>query len=206
MNIFLSVFPWAAIGIALAITAAGAVIGKNVFKKQGVAWLLTIVMVCVAIGVGYAKAPVYSPAPSPDYPAETIPPAAAGSFVWDDAGVLSRQTVRTLDERNQRLWDRHGVTVGVVTCNYNRNDLYEYVVEMFEEMGLGGYDMLVVLDIRGENYWLYTGNDVAWDFSDEDCTNYAYNYMENWFARGNYDDAVLDLTEALEVWYRDYYK
>ena len=205
MNIFLSVFPWAAIGIALAITAVGAVIGKNVFKKQGVAWLLTIVMVCVAISVGYAKAPVYSPAPSPDYPAETIPPAAAGSFVWDDAGVLSKQTVRTLDERNQRLWDRHGVTVGVVTCNYNRNDLYEYAVKMFEEMGLGRYDMLVVLDIRGENYWLYTGNDVAWDFSDEDCTNYACDYMENWFARGNYDDAVLDLTEALEIWYGDYY-
>lgn len=192
------------VAIAAIILAAVGKRGTGVLKKQGVAWGLTLLMVFAAIGIGYAKAPVNNPTPPQAYP-ETIPPAAADSFVWDDAGVLSRQTIRTLDERNQRLWDRYSVTVGVVTCNYNKDDLYQYAAEQFEEMGLGGYDMLVVLDIRGENYWLYTGNDVAWDFNDEDCTDYAYDYMEDWFAQENYDNAVLDLTEALEVWYGHYY-
>ena len=72
-------------------------------------------------------------------------------------------------------------------------------------MGLGGYDMIVVLDIQGDNYWLLQGNDIRRNFTDNDCSNYAYDYMEDWFAIGEYGEALLDLTEALEVWYGDYY-
>ena len=74
---FLFVLPWAAIGVALAIVAAGAATGKNVFKKQGVAWLTTIVMVIAAVGIGYAKAPFNGPVPEPGYPPQTaqLPPA-----------------------------------------------------------------------------------------------------------------------------------
>lgn len=195
----------APIAIAAIILAAAGKQGTSVFKKQGVAWGLTLLMVFAAIGIGYAKSPINNPAPSPDYPAETVPPASAGSYVRDDANVLSEQTVRTLDQRNQRLWEQHRVTIGVVTCNYGRDDLYQYAAKRLEEMGLGGYDMIVVLDIWGDNYWLYTGDDVAWHFSDEDCSDYVYDYMEDYFARGMYDDAVLNLTEALEDWYADYY-
>lgn len=185
-----------------------AVVGKrgtSVFKKQGVAWGLTLLMIFAAIGIGCAKAPINNPAPSPDYPAETIPPAAASSYVWDNARVLSSQTVRTLDQRNQRLWDRYQVAVGVVTCSYGRDDLYDYALQCAEDMGLGGCDMIVVLDISGDNYWLLQGNDLRRDFTDQDCTDYAYDYMEDYFARGMYDDAVLDLTEMLEAWYGTYY-
>lgn len=205
IRLLMLILPWAAIGVALALVAAGAVKGKNVFKNQAAAWLTTIVMVVLAIGIGYAKAPVNNPAPSPDYPAETIPPAAASSYVWDNARVLSSKTVRQLDQRNQRLWDYYQVTVGVVTCNYGRDDLYDYALQCAEDMGLGGCDMIVVLDISGDNYWLLQGDDLRRDFTDQDCSDYAYDYMEDYFARGMYDDALLDLTEALEAWYGNYY-
>ena len=193
------------VAIAAIILAAAGKRGTSVFKKQGVAWGLTVLMVFAAIGIGYAKAPVNNPAPSPDYPAETIPPAAASSYVWDNARVLSSQTVRTLDQRNERLWSRYKATVGVVTCNYGRDDLGDYALQCAEDMGLGGCDMIVVLDISGDNYWLLQGNDLRRDFTDNDCSNYAYDYMEDYFARGMYDDAVLDLTEMLEAWYGTYY-
>lgn len=204
MNIFLLVLPWAAIGVALAVAAAGAVMGKNVFKKQGVAWVLTIVMVCVSIGVGYAKAPVSGPAPAPEAPQST-PSGRSTSYVWDNARVLSDQEVRVLDQRNDRLWDRYSASIGVVTCNYGGDDLGGYAMQCAEDMGLGGYDMIVVLDIQGDNYWLLQGNDIRRNFTDNDCSNYAYDYMEDWFAIGEYGEALLDLTEALEVWYGDYY-
>lgn len=202
-SIFLLILPWAAIGIALAIVAAGAVTGKNVFKKQGVAWLTTIVMVVVSIGIGYAKAPINSPAPEPDLPNA---PAASDSFVRDDANVLSSQTERKLSERNQRLWQRYSVTVAVITCNYGRDDLGDYAYRQAVELGLGGYDMIVALDISGDNYWLVQGDDIRRDFTDNDCSNYAYDYMEDYFVRGMYDDAVLELTAALEDWYGSYYR
>ncbi len=203
---FLFVLPWAAIGVALAVVAAGAATGKNVFKKQGVAWLITIVMVIAAVGIGYAKAPFNGPVPEPGYPPQTAQLPASGSFVWDDAQVLSSRTVRELNERNDRLWDRYSVSIGVVTCNYGRDDLDEYAMQCAEDMGLGGYDMIVTLDISGENYWLIQGNDIRRDFTDDDCSDYAYECMEFSFAREDYDDAVLELTKALEDWYGDYYR
>lgn len=195
----------APLAVAAIILAAAGKRGTSVFRKQGVAWGLTVLMVFAAIGIGYAKAPINNPAPSPDYPAETVPPAAAGSFVRDDANVLSERTVRTLDQRNQRLDERYGVVIGVVTFNYGRDDLGSFALKCAENMGLGGCDMIVVLDISGDNYWLLQGNDLRRDFTDQDCSNYAYDYMEDYFVRRMYDDAVLDLTEALEAWYGTYY-
>lgn len=179
--------------------------GTGVFKKQGVAWFLTIVMIVAAIGIGYNKAHASS-TPEPIRPPETVPPSSADySFVWDDANVLSSRTVRALDERNDRLWNNYGVTIGVVTCNYGWDDLDSYALECAEDMGLGGYDFIVVLDISGDNYWLVQGADLVRDFSDQTCSDYAYDYMEEPFAWGDYDSAVLQLTEMLEAWYGVYY-
>lgn len=201
-----------AVVIAAAIMGVGSTRGGGLLKKQGVAWVITALMIVCAIAIGRAKAPVSSvPAPEPGYavPA-TVPPNmtpvyAVDSYVRDDAGVLSSRTEQALSDRNERLLERYNVLVGVATCNYNRDKLGSFAQKYFEDMGLGGYDMLVVLDISGDNYWLYTGDDVAWDFSDQDCANYTCDYMEDYFVRGMYDDAVLDLTEALETWYGNYY-
>ncbi len=193
----------AAVGTAMGVVAAGVKNKRvNIFKTQAGAWLFTIVMVIAAIGIGYAKAPFNnSPAPEPGLQQG---PGTYPSYVRDDANVLSAQTERVLYERNLRLWERYSVSIGVVTCD-NAEDLGEYAMKCAGEMGLGGYDFTVALDIAGENYWLVQGGDIRRRFTDQDCSDYAYDYMEKSFARGDYDKAVLDLTEALEVWYGDYY-
>ena len=183
-----------------------AVVGKRgtgVFKKQGVAWGLTVLMIFAAIGIGYARSPMAgTPGPRPDVPNA---PGGASSYVRDDAGVLSAETVRELDRRNQRLWERYSVSIGVVTTGSAQRDLYQYAMKASEEMGLGGYDMIVVMDIGGDNYWLLQGNDISRDLTNEDCTDYAYEYLEYDFARGMYGDAALELTQALERWYETYF-
>ena len=192
------------VAIAAAVLAAASKRGSGVFKKQGVAWGLTVLMIFAAIGIGYAKAPFNGPVPEPGYPTQTAPPPASGSFVWDDANALSARTIRELDQRNDRLWDRHNVTVAVVTCD-NQRELGEYAYRQAEKMGLGGYDMVVALDIRGDNYWLLLGSDVGRDFPYAP-SEYAYEYMENAFVRRDYDSAVLELTKALEDWYGKQYR
>ena len=194
----------AAVGAAMGGVAAGVKNKKvNIFKTQAGAWLFTIVMVPAAIDIGYAKSPLAgTQEPRPDVPNA---PASADSYVWDDANVLSGQTERELDERNERLWNNYNVTIGVVTCNYGKDDLDQYAMKRAEEMGLGGYDMIVALDISGDNYWLIQGNDLRRDFTDSDCSDYAYDCMEKHFAAGDYDNAVLKLTKALEDWYGNYY-
>ncbi len=202
MRIALIIVPCVALGILLAVMAAGVKKGTNIFKIPAVAWMITGVLVVVAIGIGIERtegSPIPEPAPRPS----TAPPAS-GSFVWDDANALSDRTVRELDQRNDRLWDRHNITVAVVTCD-NQRELGEYAYRQAEKMGLGGYDMVVALDIRGDNYWLLLGNDVGRDFP-YDPSEYAYEYMENAFVRRDYDGAVLELTKALEDWYGKQYR
>ena len=138
MRIALIIVPCVALGILLAVMAAGVKKGTNIFKIPAVAWMITGVLVVVAIGIGIERtegSPIPEPAPRPS----TAPPAS-GSFVWDDANALSDRTVRELDQRNDRLWDRHNITVAVVTCD-NQRELGEYAYRQAEKMGLGGYDM-----------------------------------------------------------------
>lgn len=173
----------------------------NILKKQGVAWVITIVMIVAAIGIGQAK--THTTATKEPVAA---PPGAAEEYfyVYDDAGVLSSNTKEKLSERNFELYTELDVLIGVVTCNYG-GDLFDYAMDYAERVGLGGYDFIVVLDISGENYWLLQGADLVDRFSDDQCGEYAWEYMESDFARGDYDSAVLDLTEALEDWYYDNY-
>lgn len=202
MRIALIIVPCVALGILLAVMAVGVKKGTNIFKIPAVAWMITGVMVVVAIGIGIERtegSPIPEPAPRP-----STAPSASGSFVWDDANALSARTVRELDQRNDRLWERHNITVAVVTCD-NQRELGEYAYRQAEKMGLGGYDMVVALDIRGDNYWLLLGNDVGRDFP-YDPSEYACEYMENAFVRRDYDGAVLELTKALEDWYGKQYR
>lgn len=204
-GIFLLVIP---IALAAGILALAGNRGVSVFQKQGVAWGLTALMIVAAIGIGFAKAPVNNPTPEPGLvqgPGSAPNAAAAGYFLQDDAGVLSDDTMVSLIDRNARLYERYGVVIGVVTCNYGRDDLYNYALKRAEELDLRGYDFLVVLDIRGDNYWLIQGEDLVDDFTDEDCEYYAWDYMEQAFAGGDYGSAVLKLTQALENWYGIYF-
>ena len=75
-SILLLVIP---IAIAAVILAAVGKRGTGVFKKQGVAWGLTVLMIFAAIGIGYAKAPMAgTPEPKSDVPNA---PSSAASFV-----------------------------------------------------------------------------------------------------------------------------
>ena len=206
IRLLMLILPVAAAGVILALAGSR---GVSVFKKQGVAWGLTALMIVAAIGIGYAKAPINDPVPdvpqsSP--PIESIAPGEAPQpYVRDDAGVLSYNTLTLLTLRNQRLYENYGVVIGVVTCNYGRDDLYNYALRRAEEMDLRDSDFIVALDISGDNYWLVQGADLIDDFTDEDCSDYAWNYMEDAFAAGDYDRAVLDITEMLELWYGIYF-
>lgn len=217
----LPVFPIRLLMLALPVLIAAGLLayagtrGVSAFKKQGVAWCLTALMIVAAIGIGYGKAHAFHTAePAPPYAShavESVPPglqqgsATFPSYVRDDAGVLSDKTERALYERSLRLYGDYGVVIGVVTCNYGRDDLYNYALKQAEEMNLGGYDFIVALDIRGDNYWLVQGADLVDDFTDDDCSDFAYDCMERYFAAGDYDSAVLKLTKALEDWYSDYF-
>lgn len=169
----------------------------NVLKRPGVAVLFTVVMIIAAVCIGMARAPGRN----------VHQPVTGGNswYVDDQAGVLSPSTVRQLQKNNQDLDSFMGVVIGCITCNYGKSDLGSYAMTQAEKMGLGANDFVVVLDISGENYWLIQGSGLMDLFTDDDCASYAWEYMEQPFAQGNYDQALLSLTDALTQWYQSHY-
>ena len=186
---------------------------QKMFGRQGVAWFVTSLMIVAAIGIGYGKAhasvnpePVLRPTPPVS---ETVPPgySSAAAYVRDDANVLSAAAEKALADRNGRLLDRYDVALGVITSshNYGPDDLVDHAYKVAEQMDLRGRDMLVVLDIRSGEYGIIQGGDLVNAFTNDDCSRYVRNYMEQDFERGNYDAAVLSVTEMLEAWYGTYF-
>ena len=173
----------------------------NFFRKQSVAWILTILMILFAVGFGLAKARRTA---QPD-PPSSYSDGSDSWYVYDDAGVLSASTERTLRERNRQLYESMDVVIACVTTDYGRDDLYDFAMDYAGSIGLGQYDFIVVLDISGENYWLIQGSGLVDLFSDADCQAYAWDYMEGAFAQGDYGTALLNLTQALADWYAGHY-
>ena len=169
----------------------------NPLKRTGVAVLLTVVMIVAAVVIGLARRPGHN-----------LPAAESGASTWyvsDHAGVLSSSAIRQLQENNRTLDSSMGVVIGCITCNYGKNDLYNYAMDQAEKMGLGANDFVVVLDISGENYWLVQGSGLVDLFTDDDCAAYAWEYMEQPFAQGDYSQALLSLSDALTQWYESHY-
>lgn len=171
----------------------------NMFRKQGVAWTIAILMIAAAIFIGQSPR---TQSPEPSVPS---PGATAGYYVYDDAGVLSASEVTKLSQRNHNLLDDMDVSIACVTTNYGKSDLYNFALDYAAKINLSEYDFIVVLDISGDNYWLVQGAGLVDLFSDDDCSAYAATYMERDFAQGKYGDALLSLTKELSQWYYDHY-
>ncbi len=173
----------------------------NTLKKPVVAWSIVIVVIVIAVAIGLFRGRSASDRPGPGGPAAPAPGSVtAYTYVYDDANVLSASTERKLGQTNDELINDYNCAVAVVTCNYGGNDLHDYAMDYAEAIDLGGTDFIVVLDISGENYYLVQGADLVGWFSDQDCTDYAWEYMERDFARGDYNDAALNISEALADW------
>ncbi len=165
----------------------------QVFKKQSVAWAITAVLIVLAIVIGVSKGgPTAQPVEEP-----------GRSYVLDEADVLSSKTENKLAQQNQQTRSKYGAVVAVLTVNYGKEDFGQYLMNRADKMGLTNADFIIGLDISGDNYWLLQGIDLADVFTDDLCSNYAYRYMEDDFARRDYDGAVLALSGALEDWLQD---
>lgn len=169
----------------------------RLFKRTGVAVLLTAMMILLAVGIGLARRPGRAGHISTS---ENAP-----WYVSDQAGVLPSSVVKQLESNNRSLDSSMGVVIGCLTCNYGKDDLGNYAMDQAEQMGLGANDFMVVLDISGDNYWLIQGSGLVDVFSDDDCAAYAHEYMEQPFAQGDYTQALVSITDALSQWYQSHY-
>lgn len=132
-------------------------------------------------------------------------------YVCDDAGVLSGELENKLIALNTQLESQcKGAQLVVVSVEY-MDGLYadEYAYALMNDWGVGSATenngMLLVFATRENRGWLAVGAGIIGSFGEDAAEHYLDQYFWDEYDRGNYEEAVSMLTEALSKWYARYY-
>lgn len=175
-------------------------------QKAWVAWLITAVMIVVAIGIGQTEeaAPVPAPPPSGGAALDTgLSTQQFADYIWDEAGVLSSRQEDSICLYNAN-WDRRYESIiavaAVSSVDYAIDD---YAYDLGEEIGLGSSDGILVIDVSGKDAYLAVGPD--YPLSDSQITSYMDQSLYKYVQSGRHGDGVLNLFEDLNQYYVNNY-
>ncbi len=132
----------------------------NILKKQGVAWVITIVMIIAAIGIGLARK---EPEPEPISGALDSSLSIEGYRRWilDGASVLSANIEDQLSLHNATFDSRYNSIIAVVTVDTLSagTNIEDAAYDLGAEAGLGEGDALVLLVVEDGEFYVAVGNE-----------------------------------------------
>lgn len=152
-------------------------------RKYSVAWLITIAVIVVSSIYGVAMAK------------EDMLPVTPGNWVCDGAGVLSEETENAVRTYNAQFDQSYSAYVAVATVDSLKGwEPDTYAEKLFNKWELYGNDFLLLLDIGGNQSYLYNGS----NYTNFDYSSYLDSYVNPDFFAGNYDGAVTNLFTGME--------
>ena len=132
-------------------------------------------------------------------------------YVADYSNVLSNDTEQMIINYNGALEQQcQGAQIVVVTVDY-LDGMYsdEYAYQLFNDWGVGSADynngMLLLLAIQENKAWLAYGLGLNSLIDTDQVNSLLDKYFWKDFDRGNYDEAVTSLFNALLAWYDEQY-
>ena len=133
--------------------------------------------------------------------AADIPAAPSGHAVLDQAGVLSEETINTVDSYNNALAST-GAEIGVLTVDFTGNlSIDDYALQVFNEWSIGDKKkqngVLFLLVTGDENYYCTLGTGLEGEITYSRLKSLLNDYAEPGFAKGDYDACVTEFTGAL---------
>ena len=158
-------------------------------KKYPVAWAITaaVIVVSVIFGIKMARADMLAVTP--------------GNWVCDGAEVLSEDTENTVRTYNTTFDQSYSAYVAVATVPSLKGwDADAYAEELFNRWSLQGNDFLLMLDIGGNQSYLYNGS----NYTNFNFSSYLDTYVNTDFFAGNYDAAVTGLMAGMESYLSQY--
>ncbi|MCD7761526.1 MAG: TPM domain-containing protein [Clostridiales bacterium] len=162
----------------------------NALKKFPVAVAITALIVAGCIAYSLFLAPV------------AVIDVQTGNWVQDDADVLSDATEETLRTYDQEFDSKYSSVVAVATVSSSRGwELEDYALELATNWDLTAYDVILVLDIGGQQVYMVDGGSLT----ELDSTAATTETMASDFYAGDYDSAVLSLFSYMNDWYASHF-
>ncbi len=140
-----------------------------------------------------------------------VPDRPESQYVLDSAGVLSKSTEQKIVKENRKLFEDCGAEVVVVAVDFfGGKDREDYANQLFNAWGIGSRErnngLLLVLAIGEDDYYAQAGDGIASYFDGAKLDDMLYEYLEDDFAQGDYDEGVLAFFEAAVDELEDYYE
>lgn len=173
--------------------------------KNKVAYAVAIVVlvaaIIAAVAIGWAR----KPSATVDHQSGELDNSLVIDFatVYDDAGVLSSSTERTLAIYNGN-WDyRYNSIVAVVTVDtVDGGDIADYAYDQGADIGLGEGDAVLVVAVEDGQYYVATGEQFSTILSDRAVAALEEPLLEG-LDSGDFDGAVLNFFSAMNEVYLD---
>ena len=145
-------------------------------KKRILAIIACLMLVCTCAYAGVLK-------PTSEF------------YVNDDANVLDTDTEGMIVFSNDLLYEDCGAQfVVVVAESIGNEDIGDYAYDLFNEWGIGdsrkNNGFLMLLAIEEENYYFLPGSGLDIEMSWGKIGGIVDDYLEPYFARGEYDEGV----------------
>jgi len=131
-------------------------------------------------------------------------------FVTDEVGVLTRETIDYINEKNEILFSNTGAIIAIaVVEDTDGKDIDDFTYRTFNDWGVGdrgeSNGLLILLDIGGDNYFAAPGEKITKALSDDTIGDILYDYLEPGFAARDYDGGVKAVFDAFYSWYENFY-
>lgn len=111
----------------------------------------------------------------------------AKNYVSDNAGVFKKVTKDYLNEASNRYMATTGNGIYVVTVKNTGNiNLQDYTYKKFASIGAGPKDVMMVLDIGGDNYHVLQGKDIDTMLTNENISTILDANLEAPFVKKDY--------------------
>ena len=182
----------------------------KIFQKRSVAAVIMVLCILAGVGLGQLN--------KPEGVGGEASTTLSGSYqyVLDSEGVISEATAAHIDAMNHSLFAQTGAQIAVkVVKTTGDQEIDQYTEAEFDRLGVGSAerDNGILLVLALENYYngapvgdYYMGWGSGFSMSQGDAlSNILWTYMEEDFAAGDYDEAVLDTFDMMVDYLADLY-
>lgn len=142
-----------------------------------------------------------------------VPQRPENKYVLDSAGVLSEETEERIVTENRALFEENGAEIVIVAVDFlGGQEIEDYANDLFNSWGIGSSErnngILLVLAIAEDNYYATCGDGLEDYFDGAKFRELLDDYLEEDFAKGDYDRGVMkffdEVLDEVEDYYEDY--
>lgn len=169
----------------------------NALKKRWVAVIITILVIALAVGIGWMRRPAASGAASAGLDTN-LDTSDYMDYLWDEAGVLSSSAEREIALYNANWDTRYGSIVAVAAVSDTGGaDIADYAYTLANSIALSDRDAILVLDVGGADAYLLPGASFLTTLGSAEISELVSRCLYDDFMAGEYGDGTLALFSAL---------